>query len=315
MAEQNRDTLVQLQNLHPDATPARDALPVGMDPEIPPLQLTLDDLRAEAIPKLSASACSGWTSELIAALTEGDEDSSRLVLRLFNHMLDGTAGPPELWVRSRLVPLRKPCGGIRQFSVGDAWIRLLSRIVARKSAAEAYELLSPVQWAIGASGGSEIIIHHVAVYAQEVLQDGGERGILTIDFKNAFNTLGRRCIFDQLTVHFPGLARFYHWTYHCPAPLYLSDGTLATMSATGVRQGDPLGSLFFCLGLQPILLQLCTEFPECHVLAYADDVTVLGRTILLDPFLSRSEVLGNQIGLRFNGQNVTYGQGLIRPWV
>jgi hypothetical protein len=50
------------------------------------------------------------------------------------------------------------------------------------------------------------------------------------------------------------------------------------MCGTGVKQGDPLASVLFCLGLQDALDSIHRRFPRCIVLADMDDVTVLGPT-------------------------------------
>ena len=45
---------------------------------------------------------------------------------------------------------------------------------------------------------------------------------------------------------------------------------------TGVRQGDPLGSLFFCLGLHLVFDRVSTSYPAVEVGAYIDDIATVG---------------------------------------
>jgi len=42
------------------------------------------------------------------------------------------------------------------------------------------------------------------------------------------------------------------------------------MSEEGAQQGDPLGSLLFCLAITPIVFKLLSEFNVC----YTDDGTI-----------------------------------------
>ncbi|CAI7903792.1 unnamed protein product [Closterium sp. NIES-54] len=52
--------------------------------------------------------------------------------------------------------------------------------------------------------------------------------------------------------------------------------TTALTSGRGVRQGDPLGPLLFAASIQQHLRRVATEHPEVMVLAYADDITLIG---------------------------------------
>jgi Reverse transcriptase (RNA-dependent DNA polymerase) len=65
----------------------------------------------------------------------------------------------------------------------------------------------------------------------------------------------------------------------------------------GAQQGDPLGPLYFCLVLQPILKSLLSEL----VVRYLDDVCSLGsdaETVLND--FRYMETAAKQLGLEMN---------------
>ena len=104
--------------------------------------------------------------------------------------------------------------------------------------------------------------------------------LISLDFKNAFNTLDRRDIAQGLHQHAPSLYRAGRWAYGKPADLVMVSSTSSLTptisSAQGVRQGDPLGPLLFSLGIRQLLDDLVTTLgPHRLVLAYLDDIYIL----------------------------------------
>ncbi len=58
---------------------------------------------------------------------------------------------------------------------------------------------------------------------------------------------------------------------------YYSRGEVSVIqSASGVQQGDPLGSLLFALGLHPLLLNVGHRNPSVFISAYADNCIITG---------------------------------------
>jgi hypothetical protein len=57
----------------------------------------------------------------------------------------------------------------------------------------------------------------------------------------------------------------------------LSGGDTVAYSSTGVRQGDPLASFYFCLGLHPTLISVRSQYQqEIDLNAYMDDLYIYG---------------------------------------
>ncbi|KAL0205992.1 hypothetical protein P9112_001299 [Eukaryota sp. TZLM1-RC] len=69
------------------------------------------------------------------------------------------------------------------------------------------------------------------------------------------------------------------------------------VSSRGVKQGDPLGPFFFCLALQSVLVKFKSDFPDIHICAYADDLSLIGPLSLLQHGLQHFVFLAKQIGL------------------
>ena len=280
----------ELCGLHPAAHPNRDALPPRIPSSALCTSLSLEELLQgiSDLPSLSAAAMSPWTFELIKQVTLGpNPDMAQAILRMFNLILEGKGGDPSLWTLSRLVALRKPNGKIRPIAVGDVWLRLLGKIVAKKFSKDMGETLSPHNLGVGVPGGAEIAVHAASLFARLLRErktgnfslddDDDPWCLIALDFKNAFNTLGRKAIYEAIKRHCPELLGFFHWSYGGQASLRLGEGSKICESSTGVRQGDPLGPLFFCIGIHDALAEVAKEFPEAHSIFYLDDGTMMGR--------------------------------------
>jgi len=101
---------------------------------------------------------------------------------------------------------------------------------------------------------------------------------LAADAKNAFNSFCRSRMWGPLIEHFPSMAALGRLMYgEASSIIFHEDGVGRTevLNSVGSRQGCSWGSFLYCLTIQPLLLQLSTEFPDCTVLAFADDVHIL----------------------------------------
>jgi hypothetical protein len=179
-----------------------------------------------------------------------------------------------------------------------------SGFVARQEAPKlACSVFAPIQFGVGVPGGAETIIHTCQLFSQLALQPSAteDLAIQQIDFRNAFNEISRRSILTQLETHSRSLLPFFRWAYGDSTPLFLTSGELVGASERGVRQGDPLGPLFFSLALHPILVQVAAEFPAYQLVAYMDDVSILGPAEKMQDVFSRlSQLASVHCHLRVN---------------
>ena len=80
---------------------------------------------------------------------------------------------------------------------------------------------------------------------------------IAIDFRNAFNSVSRKRIAEEVTA-FPRIVRLFDLLYATASPLLWHGETL--LSTEGTRQGDVLGAALFSLALHPCLVDLEMKF-------------------------------------------------------
>lgn len=114
--------------------------------------------------------------------------------------------------------------------------------------------------------------------------------LVKLDFSNAFNSIRRDVFLTAVANTLPDIYHFCLLAYQ-PTSI-LKYGTLEIESQEGAQQGDPLGPLLFCLGIQSLLTSLASHLD----FGYLDDVTLGGpiATVTSDvaTIISKCESLG-----------------------
>ena len=154
------------------------------------------------------------------------------------------------------------------------------------------ELLRPIQPGYGTRGGAEAAAHAARFFASD--RSSADRVIVKLDFRNAFNTVRRDRLLDQVKKFMPEYFNFICQMYRHSSHLIFGPHLLE--SACGVQQGDPLGPLLFCLVIKGV-----TERIESPLnVWYLDDDTIGGPVELVIADLVQLKQGIQQVGLELN---------------
>ena len=202
-------------------------------------------------PREAASGPSGWLFEHVRDIFLAGGALFQSFFSICSTIAAGSISPTvaALLGTSRLEAFTKDPAGVRPIAIGEVFYRLIGRAVFRQLRSTFAEHLAPYQLAVGVSGGTEVVTRGLEV----ALQVHPDWALLQVDIRNAFNSVNRETIFEELQASplsaiFPFVRAFYALSgrlLYCPI-----DGGLSIISsANGTRQGDPLAGPLFALAL------------------------------------------------------------------
>jgi hypothetical protein len=271
----NEETISILKSKHPSGpvNPFDAPLP----PSLPYPDLPEEDRITRAINAFSpdtAPGPSGWTVGLLR-LAAKSPNFLHFLVTLTGQIAVGTAPGRDLLCAARLTPLIKPDGGIRPVAVGELFYRLAMKAIFATNFRS--DMLSNHQFGVGSKGGVEPIVQAIRRAAEgDPLFPYSH--LFALDSVNAFNTLKRLLFARSVKKRCPALSRLAAWAHNNPSQLLLHDAGLTTMllSEEGVRQGNPMSTLWFSLSIRDTVEALQDMLgPTYLVLAYLDDIFIL----------------------------------------
>jgi hypothetical protein len=180
---------------------------------------------------------------------------------------------------SRLICLEKPkllsdgLSDVRPIAISEILTRLVSKVLLKLTSLSARQFLSPFQFGISIPCGAEIIAHSVRYHFRLMNETHQEYVLLQLDLDNAFNRVHRHSILSVVREFFPTLFPWVQSVYGKHSSLLWN--AIVISSQSGVKQGDPIGPLLFCLVLHVMILKLKTLLPEMVQLWFLDDANLI----------------------------------------
>ena len=191
-----------------------------------------------------------------------------------------------------LTALKKKDGGLRPIAVGCTLRRLAGKVVSRRVMNEIGDLVRPIQLGYGTRGGAEAAVHATRAYITE--ESAESQVLLKLDFKNAFNTVDRAKMLEEVKDHLPMYYAFIWQMYTAPSHLFFGEHRLS--SECGVQQGDPLGPLLFSLVTRRLSAAMISPL-NCW---YLDDGVIGGEIAGVAVDLETVVEEGKAVGLELN---------------
>jgi hypothetical protein len=288
-----------------------DLHPVGEDPIVTqPRPIFAVHFEVEHIKQVlqqcsngAAPGPTGWTEELLLDAM-ADEHAAAEIAALITDIANAhvDANLRDRLIKSKLIGLPKPDGGVRPIAMGEVLLKAATRLAMDACKDDIARLFNGVQYGVLCRSGCERIIHTCRNYLRA--PPSPTPVMVTLDFRNAFNTPSREAMARAATA-LPAMAGIFFVEYGKAAPLLFrkKNGEIEQMwSRRGSRQGSAGGPLFFCLVLQHALNEAC-RVPGVRVMAYMDDVTILApNPRLADEAVAIIHRLADSWGLALNAK-------------
>jgi hypothetical protein len=182
-----------------------------------------------------------------------------------------TAGRGLAMVKTDVDPEEK----VRPISVGECFTRRCTTHILKWKVPDYTKVLSRQQFGVGSEGGVEPVLAWLEQRAFE------EKGVLSIDFSNAFNEVSRIRVAEAIRSSVPGLWSMMKWLYQEPSNLLFrhQNGEIVTVtSETGFKQGESIGSFGFSLAIKPLFEELRSRVTQSWSLSMnvGESIDVIG---------------------------------------
>jgi hypothetical protein len=296
----------------------RRALRPPVDVPPPPIAFTVKEVlkKVRRANKAAAGGPSGTDYLTLGTWFHGDDALSQSLTRVLNLIAAGKVPAPivDLLIAGRGICIPKDeKGGLRPIVVGSVLMRLVGSLAIQKESAAINKYFlqpRPLQFGVGVQGGCELMASAIEAH----LRANPTSIVLSCDAANAFNSVCRSKLRGVLRAKFPSLYALVRMMYGSDASIIFSEEGVPSPSvvknSVGTRQGCSLGSMIFALMIHPYLLQLAEEFPDVLVLAYADDVSLVGPPSAVVACYKRwQQLYGDELqGLLRDDKGVVYAQ-------
>eukprot|EP00956_Cyclotella_meneghiniana_P032064 scaffold86358_cov47-Cyclotella_meneghiniana.AAC.5 len=204
---------------------------------------------------------------------EEDLIKARRLAKLFSNVANGHL-PPKFQAalrRTYLVALEKDPDDklkLRPLGVPSAIRRIATAAVLTEYSSVLADHLLPYNFAIGVSGGCDVIIKSMQLGVDKYIterESNGDlptRSLVSLDLINMFNAISREELREIIANDFPALESFADMLYEEDGETYvrMGDGSWAIIPVTeGFSQGCPLSPVFAALVLNAIITKIQPE--------------------------------------------------------
>jgi hypothetical protein len=235
------------------------------------------DATCETFPSGRASGLTGASYETLKFMLSNPETRGHLkqfVIDMINRKLPDAV--QRVMMTTLFVPLAKGSDAIRPIGIAECIRRWGGMALQLESNLAVTHVHLQHQYGVGLSSGAEVIHKAITAY----LLCNPTHFAVKLDVINAFNSVKRRHIFAAAARYAPFLLPYLYAFYSEKTTLLTADRHFKLFMEVGVQQGDPLGSLLFCLALQHILEEAFAEIkslvPNAHIFIYIDDIYLVG---------------------------------------
>ena len=181
---------IPTEKLHPDGEP--------FDLDYIPGQLNCSSSEVESklkeFPLGSSGGPSGWrgshSKEMLKATPSSGSSNPHFCPHFCTRIANGSYSEECMAVitAAGLVPVGKPCGGLRPIAVGDVFRRLAGKLLMESVVAKTAEYLRPGQIGVQVPNAAETAARKVRLWTQEAKSDE----VLQVDMRNTFGSVDRR---------------------------------------------------------------------------------------------------------------------------
>ena len=169
-------------------------------------------------------------------------------------------------------------GDLRPIVIGHVFLRLLGSLALSELQGDIHDFFlkpKPLQFGVGVAAGCETVAAVISAH----LELNPNHVDVSLDSKNAFNTWCRSRMWGPLLGRFPSIFCLAKLMYGNPSSILFHEpgsGLCEIMNSVGCKQGCSLGSFLFSLAIHDSLTTLQAEFTDLLVIAYCDDVHIVG---------------------------------------
>ncbi len=203
-----------------------------------------------------------------------------------------------------LCGIPKKNGGVRTLGRGGVIRRMVGRAVAKECRDEIKQAVGDRQFGLQEDGCGRM--HRLVCGYAATRQD---KVVVSCDLSDAFSCISRRAVVKACRERAPKMAPIATSWCTEPSMHVVTDNADAAssrvfMQTDGLDQGCPLSPALFCIAIAPVLDEVRAAMravdPDAEVVAYLDDVYLLGSPAAVERGLQALEEGMRGIGMRLN---------------